>query len=123
MTAALKPVTTLVGWAEIQDFKSPKIGERLSRSVVVRLVYRGFLQTTHTPDGQVSVKVAALEAAWLARQQGRDAAPELFCLGRGKVSDALAAAAWAILQARRSGLIAKRQAASGGQGDLFAAAV
>lgn len=104
MTAALRPVTTLVGWTEIQDFKSPKIGERLSRSVVLRLVYRCFLQTTHTPDGQVSVKVAALEAAWLTRQQGREAAPELFCLGRGKESATL-------LRRRLS-----RQKASGGRG-------
>lgn len=113
----------LVGWNEIQDFKSSRIGERLSRSVVERLRDNDFLQIGHTPDGRVCVEIAALEAGWLARQRGREAAPELFSVPRGRVSDALAAAAWHVLQARRDGGGGARMRAVAGQGDLFAAAV
>ena len=67
------PCDALVGWTAIEDFKSPRIGDRLSRSTVERLVKLGYLRLGRAPGGQVRVSVAALEEAWLAREAARDA--------------------------------------------------
>lgn len=67
------PCDALVGWSEIEDFKSPRIGDRLSRSTVERLVKLGYLRLGRAPGGQVRVSVVALEEAWLAREAARDA--------------------------------------------------
>jgi hypothetical protein len=67
------PSDVLVGWSAIEDFKSTKIGDRLSRSTVERLVKLGYLRLGRAPGGQVRVSIVALEEAWLAREAARDA--------------------------------------------------
>lgn len=67
------PSDVLVGWSAIEDFKSPRIGDRLSRSTVERLVKLKYLRLGRAPGGQVRVAVVALEDAWLAREAARDA--------------------------------------------------
>lgn len=67
------PSDVLVGWSAIEYFKSTKIGDRLSRSTIDRLVKLGYLRLGRAPGGQVCVSVVALEKAWLAREAARDA--------------------------------------------------
>ncbi len=67
------PCDALVGWSAIEDFKSPRIGDRLSRSTVERLVKLGYLRLGRALGGQIRVSVVALEEAWLAREAARDA--------------------------------------------------
>lgn len=69
----VSPCDALVGWSAIEDFKSPRIGDRLSRSTVERLVKLGYLRLGRASGGQVRVSVVELEEAWLAREAARDA--------------------------------------------------
>lgn len=87
--------TILIGWQQIEDFKSPVIGERLCRNTVKALARLGFLRLGRTASRRIRVSDKDLERAWLAREEARDLDADVGGRPPGNQSDLRAAARWA----------------------------